>query len=505
MGDTYLHGVEVVEIDNGSRSISSVTSSIIGIVGTAPDSESATAAAVTIGSGTASLIFTASSTGANGNNLAVRITKPNTASADLAVSLVVSGDVSVVTVSLATDEEKAATSTAAEIKTALDADTDIAALVTVTLSGDGSGVASPVANTYFTGGADEAFPEGEPVLITPSDGAWSRLGDAGSLSRAIDNIWKQFGTPVVVVRVAQTTSDSDEASIAAVAGSSAARPGVFALLDAESVTGFRPRILVAPGFTQEDSVLTNFASVAQSLHAVAIADGSNTTDAEAINYGLGFGSDRVYVVDPRVKVSRSEGIVIEPASSFVAGLIASIDNTEGFWVSPSNHELYGLIGTARAIDFMLGSTSSRANLLNASNIATIIRKNGWRLWGNRTVSSDPKWVFLCVRRTADIINDSIMLNHLWAVDKPINGTYLNDVAEGVNAYMRTLIAEGALIGTQDLSKKVNCCWPNPDLNTAANIADGKVYFDFAFTAPYPAEHMTFRSELNTNGLSTILS
>ena len=98
-----------------------------------------------------------------------------------------------------------------------------------------------------------------------------------------------------------------------------------------------------------------------------------------------------------------------------------------------------------------------------------------------------------------------MRAHLWAVDRNITKTYLEDVTESVNAYMRSLIAQGALIGEQDVTKKVNVCYPDPDLNSPANISAGKVYFNFAFTPPYPAERVTFRSELNTNGLESLLS
>ena len=39
MADHFLHGVEVVEIDNGPRPIRTVRSSVIGLVGTAPGAD----------------------------------------------------------------------------------------------------------------------------------------------------------------------------------------------------------------------------------------------------------------------------------------------------------------------------------------------------------------------------------------------------------------------------------------------------------------------------------
>jgi hypothetical protein len=48
------------------------------------------------------------------------------------------------------------------------------------------------------------------------------------------------------------------------------------------------------------------------------------------------------------------------------------------------------------------------------------------------------------------------------------------------------------------------CFPSPGLNTPANIADGKVFFDVEFTPPFPAEHITFRSKLVNDYIEEIL-
>ena len=144
----------------------------------------------------------------------------------------------------------------------------------------------------------------------------------------------------------------------------------------------------------------------------------------------------------------------------------------------------------------MGDPNSRANLLNEAGITTIIQQDGFRLWGNRTCSADPKYAFLNVRRTADIIADSIMAAHLWAVDRNISRTYLEDVVEGVNNYMRHLRSIGAIIDGE--------AYADPDLNTPDQIEAGKVYIDFRFSANYPAEHITFRSHLVNDYLAEVL-
>lgn len=360
--------------------------------------------------------------------------------------------------------------------------------------------------------ADEAaFPLNTPVLVAGSLREAARLvaredsagKGAGTLPAALDSIFDQAGAVVVVIRVEQ--GENDSATLANVIGGVNARTGnyegVKALLGAESRLGVVPRILIAPGFTHQrestaNAVVSELVGVAERLRAVVIADGPNKTDEAVTTYAGDFGSARVMVVDPWVLKVNDKGVTEpQPASPCVAGLIAKVDNDEGFWVSPSNRAINGIVGTVRPVDFTLGDANARANLLNEKKVATIVRQEGYRLWGNRSLSSDPKWAFLCVRRTADMINESLLRGHLWAVDRGITKTYLEDVTEGVNAYLRSLAAKGAIIKGE--------CWADPELNTPDQIAQGKVYFDFDFTPVYPAEHVTFRSHLTNKYLTEI--
>ncbi|MCP3940524.1 MAG: phage tail protein [Desulfobacteraceae bacterium] len=349
-------------------------------------------------------------------------------------------------------------------------------------------------------GADaEKFPLNMPVLVSSRSQVAKldpeNLGQ-GSLYKALNGIFDQTGALVVVVRVAKVVNDTETLTniLGGVDAQSGQYLGVHALLGSESVLGVSPRIICVPGFTHQrtanaaNAVVSELIGIAERLKAVIIADGPNSTDQEAIDYARDFDSSRVFVADPWVLAINSSGVPApEPASARIAGLIAKTDNEKGFWWSPSNNNINGIVGTARAVDFTLGDANSRANLLNENKIATIIRQDGYRLWGNRTLSSDTKWAFLSVRRTADVLYDSLLRNHLWAVDRNITKTYVQDVVEGVNAYIRSLVSKGALLGGE--------CWADQDLNTPANVQAGKVYFNFDFTPPYPAEHIVFRSQL----------
>lgn len=496
MAEQFLHGVEVLEVDAGPRPIATVRSAVIGIVGTAPDSEAEVKASLATGvvASNNALTWTSKLTGVLGNKISVRLVDPKANDAALAVTVTQQA----IVVSLATGPTGTITTTASALITAVTADAAANALVTVanTSASTGAGVLTAQATAFLSGGLNEAFPLNTPVLVAGSRKEAARLGTTGTLPAAMDSIFDQAGAVVIVVRVTEGTTEAE--TLANVIGGTNATTGqyegMYAWLGAESATGAAPRILIAPGFTHTrtagnaNPAVAEMIGIAERLRAVIIADGPSTTDADALAYAGDFGSKRVFVVDPRATKLDSIGAAVSAYSSpCVAGLICKSDNERGFWWSPSNQNINGIIGTERGIDFAMGDVSARANLLNEGKVATIIRQDGYRLWGNRTLSADPKWVFLSVVRTADIIHDSLLRAHLWAVDRNITKTYVRDVTDGVNAYLRNLTTIGAILG--------GTCWADPDLNTPDQIAQGKVYFDFDFTPPYPAEHITFRSHL----------
>ena len=126
--------------------------------------------------------------------------------------------------------------------------------------------------------------------------------------------------------------------------------------------------------------------------------------------------------------------------------------------------------------------------MNEAEVATIIRRDGFRLWGNRGTSPDAQWAFLSVRRTADIIYESIERAHLWAMDRPMSGQLFMDIRDGVQAFGQQMINAGALLGFN--------CWLDAELNTEATLKAGKLYLDFDFEPPAPLEHLVFRAHRN---------
>lgn len=458
MPERFLHGVEVIEVESGTRPIQTVSTAVIGLVGTASKGPINKPVVIAGSRREVREMF--------GSGLGT-IPKAVDAIFDQAGATLVVVNV------LNPATHKAAV---AEKDYALEGDS---------VSLDHIYASNLVVQNKTDPNNIVTYVEGTDYEYAPETGVLSRIEGGGIAADAT---------------VAVTYDQIDESAVteAVLIGSSGDDTGVWALPLSEPQGKIQPKILIAPGYTSKVSktggsidgapVTTALASVADRLRAIVVADGPNTTDAEAITYRELFGSRRVFVVDPAVKILDSEGNeTSEGASARVAGVIAKSDQERGFWWSPSNREIAGVLGTGRAVDFSLGDVSARANHLNENEVATVIGLNGWRLWGNRTCSDDPKWAFLSVVRTADAINESLLRAHLWAVDRNITKTYLEDVAEGVNAYLRRLVGLGAILG--------GSCWPDPTLNSKAVIAAGKVYFNFDFTPPYPAEQITFRSAL----------
>ncbi|HAF92358.1 MAG TPA: phage tail protein [Pseudomonas sp.] len=339
----------------------------------------------------------------------------------------------------------------------------------------------------------------DPVLLTSYREAVAAFGADAPITQAARAIYEQ--SSAVIVAVGIEAGIDDAATTSAIIGGideTGARTGLQALLDGKSRYNAQPRLLIAPGHSSTQAVATAMDGIAAKLKAIAIVDGPNTDDEAAIAYAGNFGSKRIYMVDPGVKFwdTTANGEAHAPASAYVAGLFAQTDARYGFWASPSNKEITGIVGTARPIEFLDGDDTCRANLLNAANIATVIRDGGFRLWGNRTLSADPKWAFVTRVRTVDIVMDAILYGHKWAVDRSITKTYVKDVTEGLNAFMRDLKNQGALINFE--------VYPDTELNTASQLEQGRVYWNIRFTDVPPAENPQFRVEVTNQWITEVL-
>ena len=351
----------------------------------------------------------------------------------------------------------------------------------------------------FTEGPTATAKANDLVMITSEREAVAAFGADSAITKACQAIYMRAKAVIVACGVAKV-ADAAEQTSAIIGGvlADGKRTGLQALLDGKSRFNAQPRLLVTPKHSATQAVGTALVALADKLRGIAIIDGPNTTDEAALAYAENYGAKRAFLVDPGVQQwdTITSATIDSPASAWVAGLFAWTDNEYGFWASPSNKEFVGITGTSRPVEFLDGDETCRANLLNNANVTTIIRDDGYRLWGNRTLSSDPKWAFVTRVRTMDIVMDAILYGHKWAVDRSITATYVKDVTEGLQAFMRDLKNQGAIINFE--------VFADTELNTASQLEQGKVYWNIRFTDVPPAENPNFRVEVTNQWLTEVL-
>lgn len=354
--------------------------------------------------------------------------------------------------------------------------------------------------------ADDAdatkFPLNTAVLITNTQAAVAKAGTQGTLKTALQAMANQANSICVVVRVA--TAEDEAAQSANVIGTVDAEgkyTGAKALLLAKSKLGVQPRIIGAPGLDTA-AVATELAIIAKKLRAFAYvyAWGCKTKE-EAVAYRDAIAAREVMVIWPNfvafnTTTAQSETV---PAVAVAMGLRAKIDNELGWHKTLSNVAVSGVTGIDADVTWDLQDPATDAGYLNSNEVTTLIQSEGFRFWGSRTCSDDPLFAFENYTRTAQIMADTVAEAHMWAIDKPMHGSLVNDMIEGIKAKQREWTRLGYLIGGD--------AWYDPELNSKDTLKAAKLYVDYDYTPVPPLEDLNFRQRITdrylTNFASTI--
>ncbi|HYX35321.1 MAG TPA: phage tail sheath subtilisin-like domain-containing protein [Oligoflexus sp.] len=241
-----------------------------------------------------------------------------------------------------------------------------------------------------------------------------------------------------------------------------------------------------------DPIVSSLKSVARRLNAVVVADAPSGKEKE---YRVANGSERLYLVSPAAKEFLKDALLDVPASAHAAGIMATIN----FWESPSNKEISGIVGTSRPISFALDDPDSEGQLLNSIQVATIVRLNGFRLWGVRGTGdqTDLKTNQLQKVRISDAIKEALISSHAYAVARNLTRTYFETVTASVNAYLADLQVLGAIAG--------GICYAKAEANTPENLFDGKATFVYSYTPSPVSETLTFEEQITDKFLENIVN
>ncbi|MFI5672675.1 phage tail sheath subtilisin-like domain-containing protein [Streptomyces sp. NPDC051704] len=189
----------------------------------------------------------------------------------------------------------------------------------------------------------------------------------------------------------------------------------------------------------------------------------------------------IQVADP----STGEGFLMPP-SGHVAGLWARNDEERGVHKAPANEVLRG------ALDLGIQVTKGEQEQLNPAGINCIrsFPGRGIRIWGARTLSSDPAWRYLNVRRLFNYLEESIYLGSQWAVFEPNDVRLWSTVRRNIAAFLTNEWRSGALFGNSpDEAFYVRC---DETTNPPEVIEAGQVICEIGVAPVKPAEFVVFR-------------
>jgi len=263
------------------------------------------------------------------------------------------------------------------------------------------------------------FPLNKPVLLTDVLTASGSAGELGTLARSLDAIADQASPVTVVVRVEEGATEAETTSnIIGGVSAGGQYQGMKALLAAEAQLGVKPRILGVPGLDSLP-VTTELVAIAEKLRGFAYANAYGCeTVSDAIAYRAGFGARELMLIWPDFVSWDTVANANAPASAIARalGLRAKLDEQVGWHKTLSNVPVNGVSGLSKDIYFDLQNPATDAGLLNADEVTTLIRRDGFRFWGSRTCSADPLFAFENYTRTAQVLADTMAEGHFWAVD-----------------------------------------------------------------------------------------
>lgn len=303
--------------------------------------------------------------------------------------------------------------------------------------------------------------------------------------------------------------------------------GIQALQTTFQTMGIFAKLLITPGF--EDATVANaLLAMANTIRAIAFVDSPPQTSVStaianrgAVGNAFNLASDRLVLCFPQqliqdfavvptgitispqgiVQYTYGSSTIESPYSQWVAGATSAKDLTNGFWFSPSNTGIVGILGPDVTLYMSAYDPNSDTNNLNASGILTVFNGfgTGLRAWGNRASSfpaSTAVTTFIAVRRTLDVVEQSIQYSSLPFVDQPITNGLINSILQSVNGFINSLIQQGALLPGSQVTY-------NPADNPVQNLQQGQLVFEVSVMPPPPAEEITYNFFVNTSLLSSL--
>ena len=183
-----------------------------------------------------------------------------------------------------------------------------------------------------------------------------------------------------------------------------------------------------------------------------------------------------------------------PIIATALAMRALIDDTypASFTKSISNVPVPGVAGIMQPRTWDLEDPNTEVCYLNANEVTSVIQHQGFRFWGNRTCSSDPRFAFETGVLTAQWLLDTIIEGCFPFVDQPLTPVLVRDIIESINAKLRATVSQGWLLGAR--------CWYNDDLNNAQDLSQGMLWVDYDYTPVPTLENLKLNQRITDSYL-----
>lgn len=189
--------------------------------------------------------------------------------------------------------------------------------------------------------------------------------------------------------------------------------------------------------------------------------------------------------------------VFVPPSGAIAGIWGRNDDTRGVHKAPANEVVRGAISLETQI------TKNEHDLLNPEGINCIraFPGRGIRVWGARTLSSDPEWRYLNVRRLFNYLEESILTGTQWVVFEPNDHTLWAKIRRTISAFLVNEWRKGALFGQNPTEAFYVKC--DDETNPSESIDAGMVLCEIGVAPVKPAEFVVFRLSQFSGGTALV--
>jgi phage tail sheath protein FI len=204
----------------------------------------------------------------------------------------------------------------------------------------------------------------------------------------------------------------------------------------------------------------------------------------------------VDVIDPMDKTGAKT--VQIPPSGAVCGCIVVTDSEKGIYHAPANTLLQGAVGLSVKVD-----DSEYEMLYSAGiNLLKYFPGKGIKIWGARTLSSNPEWKYINIRRTFSSICGSLKRGTQWAVFEPNDKNLRKRLVRQVSGFLLNLWMKGYLAGsTAEQGYFVRC---TEELNPPENIDNGILTYEVGLAIAKPMEYFNIVITAEKEGASVYI-